>query len=152
MQAVDTRELDELSKDVDKVLKEIPKARQKLHTELADMLKSEVDTNISLSLNDSRGTIKGWQEKVVGTGGGYAVVRAIGTSTGKNSPGAITNYLESGHKIRRPSGAAKRPRRSRARMAYVDGRHFYQRTAATVEAPAIRLAENFVKTITKLGG
>ena len=85
---------------------------------------------------------------MVGSGGGYAAIRPVDTSTGDNSPGAITNYLESGHKIRRPSGLARRYR-SRIRKAYVDGYHFYQKAETRVEAKAIKLAQEFADKLAK---
>jgi hypothetical protein len=149
MQSIDTRGLDELDRALAKAIREAPRKRRELHENLADIAKAEVDKGIAGSINDSHGKIQRWQQKFVGTGGGYAAVRAIGGISGANSPGAITNYLTSGHRIRRPSGAAKRQRRSRARMAYVDGRHFYETAAKTVVAPAIQMAEGFVADLKK---
>lgn len=147
MQSLDTRGFDEWDRALTKALHDFPKKRRELHEQFATVAKNEVDNAISGSLNDSHGKIRGWQEKEVGSGGGYAVVRPIGGQSGANSPGAITNYLTSGHRIRRPSGTAKRRRRSRARMAYVDGRHFYQTAAQTVLAPTMRLTEKFVSDL-----
>ncbi|HOR12288.1 MAG TPA: hypothetical protein PKX46_00070 [Clostridia bacterium] len=150
MQSVDTRALDALSRDIDKLLREAPRMRRELHEELAEVMKRTVDTSIAGALNDSHGKIQSWQERYVGTGGGYAVVRPLKGETGPNSPGAITNYLESGHKIRSATTSAKRRRRSRARMAYVDGRHFYSQSAKDVEAPAIAAAQKLVDRMAKI--
>lgn len=40
--------------------------------------------------------VRDMQSVYIGSGLGYAAVRAADTSTGANSPGAITNYLENG--------------------------------------------------------
>ena len=147
MQGLQIIGFDEFGKALSKAATEAPKNLRKLHTELADMAKSEVDKSISGNVNDSHGKIKSWQRQSVGSRGGYAVVRPVGGQSGSNSPGAITNYLEGGHRTRRPSGTAKRPRRSRAKMAYVDGRHFYEAAAEGIEAPAYRLADDYLKKI-----
>ena len=149
MQSVRINGLEQLDEDLNSLLKEFPEARRKLHEEFADLLKTEVNTQIDSSgLRDERGKIKGWQESSVGSGGGYAVTRPEKSSTGANSPGAITNYLESGHQIRKPSGRAKRYR-PRIKRSYVDGYHFYQKAQRSVEAKAIRLAEKFAEDLTK---
>lgn len=159
MQSINLSALDELTKDLDALLKKMPEKKRELHEDLAQVAKREVDMQISISLNDSSGTIKSWQEQHVGSGGGYAAVRATnkGTgghpATGDNSPGAITNYHESGYKTRRASGNAKRPRAGRSKMAYVNGRHFYQKAQTTVESKAIDVVNQFADDLVKeLGG
>lgn len=153
MQSVDMSGFDGLTDALDKLLKDMPNKRRAFHEEAAVVLKEMVDKNISASLNDSHGTIRGWQERNVGSGGGYAAVRAMKGMTGANSPGAITNYLENGHKIRTPTGRAKRQRQSRARVAYVDGRHFYQNAYRQAESRMLQLAEDFIDHIADtLGG
>ena len=149
MQSVEIEGLNNLDEDLNTLLEELPEMRRELHKRIAEVIKTEVDTQIAQSgLNDSRGHIKQWQESVVGSGGGYAAVRPAKGTTGPNSPGAITNYLENGHRIRQPSG--KNPNyRPRINKAYVDGYHFYQSARNTVEAKAIAVAEEFVKEVTE---
>jgi hypothetical protein len=116
---------------------------------MAALLKQEVDAQIIASgINDSSGKVRGWQQEHVGSGGGYAAIRPTNSSTGGNSPGAITNYLESGHKIRTPSGKA-RYYKPKIKTSFVEGRHFYQNAAKSVEAKAIRLAERFAEDLAK---
>lgn len=147
MQSVDLTQLNQLDEDLNNLLNEIPEKRRELHERLADVIKSEVDTQIVKSgLNDSEGKIREWQKPVVGSGGGYAAVHAVKGTTGANSPGAITNYLENGHKIRRPTGKNKYYR-PRIRKAYVDGFHFYNSASSSVESKAIAEAEEYVKEI-----
>lgn len=149
MQSIEMKGLEELSKDLDKLLKEIPEARRELHEELAQLIKTEVDIQIESSgLNDTRGKIRGWQKSYVGSGGGYAAVRATDKSAGDNSPGAITNYLESGHKIRTPSGRSKRYR-PKIKTPFVEGRHFYQGAQRIVDAKAIAKAEQFAEKLAR---
>jgi len=144
MQSIEINGLAELDAKLQAILKELPEARRQLHERLAEMAKKEVDAQIDASgLNDSHGKIKGWQESYVGSGGGYAAVRPQRGQTGANSPGAITNYLESGHRIRQPSGKSKYYR-PRIKKPYVDGYHFYQAAQIAVESKAIAEAERFI--------
>jgi hypothetical protein len=149
MQSVDLKALDQLDKDLQGILDELPERRRELHERIAKVIKNEVDVQISRSgLNDGSGRIRNWQEQHVGSGGGYAAVRAADSSTGDNSPGAITNYLENGHKIREPSGIDKNYR-PRIKKAYVDGYHFYASARSGVESKAITEAEDYVKEISE---
>lgn len=146
MQEVDSRGIDGLDRAFTDLLREFPEMRRELHRELAAEAKKEVDAAISSSgLNDSRGNVRRWQVAHVGSGGGYAAVRAAsekeGGGTGPDSAGAVTNYLEGGHNIRPPSGAAGY--RPRIRVVYVNGFHFYQTARSSFEAKAVRLAERF---------
>nr|WP_297282977.1 hypothetical protein [uncultured Agathobaculum sp.] len=95
-----------------------------IHERLGARMQSEVRSQIRGKLNDAHGHISGVQARVVGSGGGYAAVRPSGTDSGPDSLNAITNYLENGHAIRRPSG--RNPRYwPRIKMLYVSGRGFY---------------------------
>lgn len=142
MQSIDFSKLDKLNRDIDKLLKDFPQMRRNLHEQFADVIKSHVDSEIGNSLKDGNGKIRRWQGKYVGSGGGYAAVRTVDTSIGKNSPGAITNYLENGHKIRRPTGKNRyyKPRRKKI---YVDGFHFYAKSSKTIENDIMSIAEKF---------
>lgn len=152
MQSVEFNQLDKLEQDIDKMLKEFPNARKELHEAFADVLYDTLQSEINQSVKDSSGKIKKFQGKYVGSKGGYAAVRAIDTSTGANSPGAITNYLENGHSIRRSAG--KNPKyKPRIKKVYVDGRHFYQRTSVKSESQLIAIAEKFAdRLVEQLGG
>lgn len=152
-QSIDYKALESLEKDLKALLNSIPNARKQLHEEYAAMAKELVDANIKATVNDPSGKVSGWQEARVGSGGGYAAVSATASSTGKNSPGAITNYLENGHAIRKPSG--KDPHyRPRIHVAgRVDGRHFYHNASLKAQRRAIDIAEKFVnKLADKLEG
>ncbi len=149
MQSVQFDGLKDFDRDLKELLDKIPSAKKELHEKISDTIKKEVDNEISTSgLNDSTGKIKGWQESVVGSRGGYAAVHAESGQTGANSPGAITNYLENGHKIREPKGAAKYYK-PRIKKPYVDGYHFYKSASHSVEAKAIAEAETFVEELKK---
>lgn len=148
MQGIDLHILDILSDDFKNILNEFPDLRRELHQEFSEIIKSAIDVEISNSLNDKEGHIRNWQGKYVGSKGGYAAVRAVDTSTGSNSPGAITNYLENGHKIRRPTKQSKYYK-PKINKIYVDGRHFYQNTLQKCEADLINTAEKFAEDLAK---
>lgn len=149
MQSIDLKAMEKFIDDLNDLLDDIPNARRELHEEMAKLLKTEVDEAIiSSGIQDTSGKVRSWQEARVGSGGGYAAIRPTDSSVGPNSPGAITNYLEHGHRIRRPSGNAKRYR-PKIRVPYVDGRHFYQSASRTIEPKAIALAEQFAEKLAK---
>lgn len=154
--SVGFEELDDLCDRFDHTLQEIPEMRQKYHAEIGEKLKALVDSEIAGSkMNDSNDKIKNWQETHVGSGGGYAAVRPRKGTTGDNSPGAITNYLDSGHRIRPPGKRNEKGKltltnykyKSRAKVLYVDGYHFYGGAYAKAENVAIALAEELVNDI-----
>lgn len=84
------------------------------------------------------GRIIGWQ--TLFRERGYSAVRPEASSTGATSPGAITNYLEGGHRIRPPSGTAKRYT-PRIRTASVGGFGFY----AASQSGAAELASEIAR-------
>ncbi|EPR12496.1 hypothetical protein [Ruminiclostridium papyrosolvens] len=145
MQSLQIDGISDFDSDLEELLGKLPDKRRDLHERIAKGTKEEVDKQINASgLKDSSGKIKDWQESHVGSGGGYAAVRAEKGETGKNSPGAITNYLENGHRIREPGGNSK-TYRPRIKKPYVDGYHFYQSAQTSAEAKAIAEAEKFVE-------
>ena len=164
MQSIDYSGLDELDRRFAAVLKERPELRKQMHTEVAQELKYEVFDQIDrVGIKQSRGrarsekdprppgSVRDWQYDDVGSGGGYAAVRVIdakrGGGTGPNSAGAITNYLENGHKVRPPSGNAKRHRKSRARQQYVRGFYFYTATRDRAQQVALDAANRYAERI-----
>lgn len=144
MQDVEVRGLDRLSKALGEIVKKAPDMQRGVHEKLGDSLRTVVQGNVRSHLNDSHGKISGWQKKYVGSRGGYVAVRATDSSSGPNSPGAITNYLENGHAMRKNSLHSKRQSRRMRQMRYqaasnwVRGRHFY--LASRADAPRLLLA------------
>lgn len=129
-------EMERLLKGLGELCKKSPEIKRELHTAAAERLKETVDREIIASgVNDSHGKIRGWQAKFVGSRGGYAAVRAQKGETGKNSPGAITNYLENGHRIRTPFADYSEKR--------VKGYHFYQRASESAGREMKEVAEEF---------
>ena len=137
MQHIDLSVLEEIERRCEVALKEYPEERRKLHERLRARLEKELFAAIGASgFSDGGKALRNWQESDVGTGGGYAAVRAKPGrgASGKHadSPGAITNYNENGHRVRPPSGSAQRAQRGRAKMLFVPGRGFYARTGMQV--------------------
>lgn len=109
MPSIDISGLTEFSRKLNRLLDEAPEMRRKFHEEIAEMAKEQIDAHITNSgIEDNNSKIRDWQEEHVGSGGGYAAIRASDESTGANSSGVITNYLEGGHGIRSSGGQAKR--------------------------------------------
>ena len=156
VQSVEFLDMKELDKRLDELLKRLPEERRRLHEELADMAKTEVDRKIGERLSEGQ-RVKEWQDKFVGSKGGYAAVRAKAkTYAGKNvkyAVGYITNAIESGHNIRTASGKAKKARKSRAKMSWVPGRHFYLSARSTAKVEARHRVERFAKDLAeRIGG
>jgi len=154
MQSVEMGELHRLIDDFEHVLREVPNSRREMHRRVGAAVLEEVRRQIDSSgLNDAHGRIKGYQDYFVGSLGGYAAVRAIrglGPHGYSDSPGALTNYLENGHRIRRPSGRAKKRRRGRAKQAYADGFHFYEAARQTAESIAYEAAYRYAEDLAQM--
>ena len=122
--------------------------RAQLLDQAGNQLEQALDRSITASgLLDIHGKIRSWQEQYKGSGGGYVALRPTATDvngqkvSGPNSPGAITNYLESGHKVRFPSGRAKRYR-PEVHMARARAFKFYADTQPVAEEVAREMAQS----------
>ena len=156
VQSVEVMDLKKLDKDLSELLDRLPEERRRLHEELADMAKDEVDRQIGARLRGGD-RVKEWQDKFVGINGGYAAVRAkADTYSGKNvkyAVGYITNAIESGHNIRTARGKAKKASESRAKASWVPGRYFYLSARSTTKVEARRRAAKFAEDIAeRIGG
>lgn len=131
-----------LDEDASRIFREV---RSEQLPEAADKLHRLVEEAYSASgLKNRNGKVLSWQQKHVSKG--YAAVRPQDRPSGANGPGAITNYLESGHRIRRPSGKAERytPRISVGRVpAY----RFYKKAQAGAERLAREVSESMAQEI-----
>lgn len=144
MESVDLDGLTALEEKWKKILDSLPEEKRALHEELGAMAKGIVEKNISASIKDNNGKIQDWQEMRIGSKGGYAAVSPIKGRTGPNSPGAITNYLENGHKIRIPRNPKTK---RRVKVAYVDGRGFYFKSRNEAMAKSIGICNDFVEKL-----
>ena len=158
MEGIDYTGLDDLERRFESALKGHPARRREMHEKVGDALRGAVRAEVPASgVNDGRGRVRNWQERFIGTGGGYASVRPVGEKEGhkpgRNSPGAITRYLESGHKVRGPMPGAKRARKSRASAQYTRKYGFYASARSRAQAVAFAAAEEYAGEIAeRLGG
>ncbi len=123
---IDFEEITQNSDAFSEIIREWKKARAETTERLSESMKRTVDSQIAASgVNDSRGTVRAWQQSRIGSGKGYAAVSPVKGGSRGNSPGAITNYLESSHKVRSPSGRAKRYKPRIKRMQTRAFRFYY---------------------------
>lgn len=154
---VDLTRLNGLAEDFRDLARQFPAERRALMETVGERIRETVVSQIDASgLNDANGNVKRWQIVSIGSGGGYAAVRPAGKKegapTGNNSPGAITNYLNSGHRVRRPSG---RDPSYHPRFHVVRTREFpfYEASQASAEAAALQEAQAFIDRIAeRMGG
>ena len=126
MQSVEISGLREVTAKLEAAPEIIREARAEFFDAAGASLLSDVRGRIG-----GTGRIAGVQEFYVGSGKGYAAIRAKAkTNVGKYAAGYITNALENGHEGRTASGKAKRKRRSRAKASRVPGKYMYRNTAA----------------------
>ncbi|WP_370781969.1 hypothetical protein [Eubacterium ventriosum] len=148
MQSVNLSGLNELDDMFNEILNDFPDKRRELHEDIKQMLKREVDSSISGSLNDNNGLVKSWQEARAGSGGGYAAISAKrNTFHNGYAVGYITNALENGHRIRPPRRQSKYYR-SRVKQARVEGRSFYQKSVSNAISKAIDMTRQMVDELT----
>ena len=133
----------------ERALKKFPELRKAAIDRATTLAKARVRSEVSSRVNDSHGKIAGWQTTREGSGGGYGVVEAQKGATGKDSPGAITNYLESGHKIRSPKTSGAKSYRPRINVAAVSGRWFYRSAEADINRIAVQAADEVCSGIVK---
>lgn len=154
-QSVKINGLDYLQEDLKRLAEELPEMRREAHERLSKQILAEVRKDLSQRAGESTGTVAGWQEAYVGTKGGYAAVRPkadtfVEYKNTKYAVGHVTNAIENGHAIRRPSGKWKNYR-ARIKHRYVLGLKFYNQASSKLEKMAIeeanQLAENIQKTL-----
>lgn len=152
------RDLEQFAREMEELVRDFPEMRREMHEKAAVRLQQEVRMQIAAKLNDEEGHVQGWQEVSVGSKGGYAKVKAKKGQTSRDSPGAITNYLENGHNARKPmknqyersSWANRRTARTRA---YVSGRGFYHQARKRATAVLQQEAQSLIEEARRrLGG
>jgi len=151
MTGIDLSGLDALDGRFKKALQERPTLRRHMHEEVSAAIQEELRQSIGRSgIIERDRKLRGWQARYVGSRGGYAAVRPIGQAdgggTGSNSAGAITNYLESGHKVRPSKASAtagRKLRKSRARQQHVSGYGFYAETRNHAQRIALDAANSY---------
>lgn len=150
--------LDRLLKGFDELFRDVPEAKKEMLEAIGQELKRRVDRNITSSVNDRNGHVRAWQNYHIGSGLGYAAVRADGSKegarTGTGSPGHITNALENGHK-QMPGrfvaalGGDTDKRKGRKLVAKrVSGKYFYRASRAGIQEYAYQAAEACARRLT----
>lgn len=142
MQSVDFYSVQRLSEDFYAIARKFPEERKHLMEELAGVIQSTVAGNIG-----GAGKVQSWQDKFIGSGGGYAAVRAKAKVKHKGyAVGYITNAIENGHEVSKPSGYAKRYR-PRLKKTRVPGKGFYAKSRGGVETAATQAAQNLMERL-----
>ena len=97
------------------------------------------------SRSGGTGKVQSWQEKHLGSGGGYTAVRPAAKTYDRagDAVGYVTNAIEGGHRVRTGSGP------SRARMQRVPGKWMYRGTDPTQIAAEARdeIAREMIKSL-----
>lgn len=128
MPSVQMDGVDQLLASWDALQKEFPAMKRDLLEDLGKQMLSGVQSKIP-----GTGTVRGWQERYIGSKNGYVAVRpkskTYKTTAGgkKYAVGYVTNAVEGGHKHRRPSQTPREGYKYRARINVpaVPGLHFY---------------------------
>lgn len=128
MQSVEISGLKEIQKRLEGYPEAMKKARSEFFEEAGREMLSTVRRRIG-----GQGYVANVQDQHVGSGAGYAAVRAkTKTELRGYVAGYITNALENGHAVRKASGSAKRERKSRKNVDRVAGKYMYRMTEADV--------------------
>lgn len=160
-----SRDLRSLDMRLKEILLRAPEQQRALHERLGTALLDEVRHRAPISIKGhslghgeyhERGTLRRWQTKYIGTRGGYAAIRAAETPKGVNGAGAITNYVENGHRVGRAGyGVSARTRRRRRQygmippLSFVNGRGFYHKAHATAARLLTQAAERWADEIAR---
>lgn len=163
-----SRDLRRLSERLQQIVRDAPDQQRALHERLGTALLDEVRHRAPISVKGhslghgeyhERGTLRRWQTKYIGSKGGYAAIRAISRDEQRGSSreiaGAITNYVENGHKIgRRHQGVSARTRRRWKQnpappKSFVSGRGFYHAAHATADRLLTQAAERWADEIAR---
>ncbi|MEG2679174.1 MAG: hypothetical protein RR949_04475 [Oscillospiraceae bacterium] len=149
MSGLDLSKLGDFGSRMGALAEKLPKEKAALMEELGKMAEEAVDASIQGSgFSDGGSKLSGWQRYHLGSKGGYVAVRPVGEkegyTNGKNGPGAITRYNETGHAIRKRKSTTGRYR-PRIKVAQVAGRHFYEGAERAALAEANRIFEDYAK-------
>lgn len=142
MQEVIYGDLTRLSADLQEAAKGIPSLIREAHEAIAEDILSAVQGKIG-----GTGKVQRWQDSFVGSGGGYAAVRAKAKTYDayNRAVGYITNAIEGGHRIR-PPGKSKRYK-PRIQKGKVPGKEMYAQTRSEAERIAYAAGERVMDTI-----
>ncbi len=137
---------DKIDANLEKVLTGAKEKRAQLHEKVATELKAAVDQSIGKNLNDANGKVRNWQVRHVGSLGGYAAVHPGDMQYRGLAVGAVTNYLEVGHKVR-VARTLKGAKRSKSKKIRVVGRFFYNAVKTDAKRIGIEASEEFAEWV-----
>lgn len=147
---IDHSELDQLVEKLTKAPRVLKEAKREAFETAAPRLLSAVQYEIGGS-----GKVRSWQEKYVGSKGGYAAARpkketwteATKKKGNRYAVGYVTNAINNGHRFPAPSGrAGYKPKILNGGMT-VPGKHFYQRAQAQAGQVAQDAADQIVQAL-----
>lgn len=160
-----SRDLRRLSERMQQIVRDAPDQQRALHERLGETLLDDVRHRAPISVKGhdlghgeyhERGTLRRWQTKYIGTRGGYAAIRATDKPKGSSGAGAITNYVENGHRVGRAGyGVSARTRRRRLQysmiptLSFVNGRGFYHKAHAAAARLLTQAAERWADEIAR---
>lgn len=141
---LDKAALDRLAADFNALLHDYPEWRREMYEEMAQAVLEDVQSGFG------NGDVAGWQDKAVGSGGGYAAVRPkkeTFTQNGKKryAVGYVTNAIENGHK--QEKGRYVPALEKKLTADRVAGKGVYAGARQRAEQIAYQAAERFVKKI-----
>lgn len=131
---------------LERVLREIPAIRREVLERAGEDALAAVRGRIG-----GTGRVQRWQAVHMGSGGGYAAVRARAREYDEHGTavGYVTNALESGHKVWPPLGSP-RSNPNRWRRDRVPGKRMYDRTQGDLEVIARRAAQEIEAELEKI--
>lgn len=137
------------------LIEEFPMAKKEALVRAGQAVLPALQRQIQQRVSDPRGRVRRWQDVRLGSKGGYVAVSPVWDEVSVNRTADrvvtardITQYLERGHKIRPPSGRAKRyTPRVRSGRAYVPGRQFYSWTKLDAAKIAIEAADEAMEKL-----
>lgn len=142
---IDSQSLEQLDAHLAQAVRQAPEVKKEVLTGLGEQLLSQVQNNI-----EGGGKVKRWQHTHLGSGGGYVAVHPVEKKKDAygRAVGAVTNAIESGHRIPPPRGKAKRYR-PRIDKARVPGKGMYARTVPqrAAEDAARQLGQQLVQAL-----
>lgn len=159
-----SRDLRRLSERLQQIVRDAPDQQRALHERLGTALLDDVRHRAPISAKGhglghgeyhERGTLRRWQTKYIGSKGGYAAIRAAEAPKGVNGAGAITSYVENGHRVgSRHQGVSARTRRRWKQydvpiQSFVSGRGFYHAAQETADRLLTQAAEQWADEITR---
>lgn len=144
---IDVRELERLIEKLEQSPKALSEAKRRAYEAAAPKLKALLDQEIG-----GTGRVRGWQESVVGSKGGFAKVRPKAKTFAEDRRGKPTQYavgyvtsaITSGHHVRTPKTFAQERGYISGR---VEGKHFYAHTQEQASSVAQETAEEIVAAL-----